>query len=244
MAPAEDTSASLAPAPVFVDDTGRRRALTRRVGRILVIGFTAYLGLLVVGFARDPRIGPIHLPTFGLPTLGLLAPPAPSALGEQTSRTDTAADLDIATAGAPARPPLAPGRSGSSPMAPEGGGGTGAGPIPALLPTTSGDASGPAPSPAADTDGGATPTTSAPTTTTTTTRNPGNGTKPSTTTTSTTAPATTTSPTTVPTTAPTPDPERGSGRDSEQDTGPAAAKGPDGTGAPGQQRKTTTTTAG
>ena len=53
--------------PVFVDDTGRRRALTRRGVRVLVVGFAGYLALLAAGFAGDPHLGPLGLPTFGLP---------------------------------------------------------------------------------------------------------------------------------------------------------------------------------
>ncbi|HEV3362605.1 MAG TPA: hypothetical protein VG795_00430, partial [Acidimicrobiia bacterium] len=70
MEQAEDVT-SLAPAPVFVDDTGRRRKLTRRVARVLLVGFSAYIGLLVMGFTGDHRLGPIHLPTVGFADLGL-----------------------------------------------------------------------------------------------------------------------------------------------------------------------------
>jgi hypothetical protein len=78
---------SAATPPVFVDDTGRRRILTRRAGRIVVLGFSGYLGLVALGFARDPQVGPVHLPTFGLPSLGLVVPPAPAVLGAQATRT-------------------------------------------------------------------------------------------------------------------------------------------------------------
>ena len=237
MEPAEGLSATIAPAPVFVDDTGRRRVLTRRAGRILVIGFAGYIGLMVVGLAGDPRVGRIHLPTFGLPNLGPVAPPAASVLGEHTSRSDSDADVEVATSGAPAGPPDAadrPGRPESSRRGPEVAAvGTNAGrPDPST--SASGGASPPGEqlvsvgSPA----GTATPTTWP--TTTTTSRNSGNGPKSSTTTSST---------TTMPTTS-TSEPGPGSGQGSGQSTGPVSAKGPDGTGAPGQQRKTTTTTAG
>ena len=94
--------------PVFVDDTGRRRILTRRAGRVVVVGFTAYLGRVALGFARDPKIGPIQLPTFGLPSLGLMIPPAPTVLGEQATRTASEKQVD-------------PGENGSGP---DPGGGT------------------------------------------------------------------------------------------------------------------------
>lgn len=93
---------SAAQPPVFVDDSGRRRILTRRTGRIVVIAFTGYLGLVGLGFARDPRVGPVHLPTFGLPSLGLMVPPAPSVLGEQATRT--AADAQPSEAERPTAP--------------------------------------------------------------------------------------------------------------------------------------------
>src|SRR5262245_11100321 len=47
------------------------------------------MGLLLVGVARDPRVGPLHLPTFGLPSLGLMTPPPPSVLGAEASPTGT-----------------------------------------------------------------------------------------------------------------------------------------------------------
>src|SRR5438270_4493782 len=73
-------------APVFVDDSGRRRTLARRAGRLLVLGFVGYLGLLGAGFARSPHLGRLALPTFGLPSL-VPAPESPATvLGEAASR--------------------------------------------------------------------------------------------------------------------------------------------------------------
>ena len=69
-------------APVFVDDSGRRRALARRAGRLVMAGFVGYLGLLGAGFARDPHLGPVALPTFGVHAS---EPPA-TVLGEAKTR--------------------------------------------------------------------------------------------------------------------------------------------------------------
>ena len=83
----EDITEQPATTPVFVDDTGRRRALARRAGRLLAVGFVGYLGLLGAGFAHDPRLGPLALPTFGLPSLVHTPQPPASVLGEATTRT-------------------------------------------------------------------------------------------------------------------------------------------------------------
>lgn len=213
---------SLAPAPVFVDDTGRRRRASRRVGRVLLLGFTAYLGLVVMGFARDPHLGPLQLPTIGLPDLGLMIPPDPLILGEETTRRPSAADIEVSTAASDGDVVQSP-PSGGRP-APSSGRGTetpghssppsGVSPAPGLAPTGIPAGSG---------------TTTTSTSTTTTTRPRGNSPTSSTTTTATTAPA---EPSTAAPTTP--------------GQGPVSAKGPDGSGppgygneAPGQQRKTT-----
>jgi hypothetical protein len=220
MEPAKEASGSLAP-PVFVDDTGRRRVLTRRAVRILVVGFTAYVGLLVVGFARDPRVGPLHLPTFGLPGLGLVPAPAPSVLGEEATRN--ASDAGVTTVDAATGPAD---RAVTSP-----GGHSAGTAAPGHLTTVGAPAAGAGSSPSHTGNPAApvtTTTTSAPATTTTST-NPGHGPKSTTTTTTTTSPTGN---------------GQGSGQGSEQGTGPVLAKGPDGTGAPGQERRPTTTTTG
>jgi hypothetical protein len=209
--------------PVFVDDTGRRRARARRVGRILVLGFVGYLALLAAGFARDPKLGAFGLPTFGLP--GLVHPQsAPTVLGEATTRPSP----DTAGAGAGGDATLNPVSSKATraidttarratPAGPAAGGGAGPGagqPIPG-------------PAPAAPATGQPAPTTTTSTTATTVPANPGHGSKGSTTTTSTTP--TTTAPTTSTTTPP-------------GQANAASGKGPDGSGAPGQLRRPTTTT--
>lgn len=229
----EHRSAKAGPTPVFVDDTGRRRALTRWVGGFVTIGFVGYLGLFAAGFAKDPRLGPLGLPTFGLPALH--PDPAPAVLGEVTDR----AGAEAANAGADlsaAPRPDRPGRSGlpSGPgtrSVPTGGT---PGPAPAsgtgAAPATPG-AAVPGSGPAATT-----PTTPS-TTTTAGAVHPGNERgAPATTTTSTTAPSSssTTSSTTTTTTTMTP----GHG------AGPVSATGPQGQGPPGQARKATTTTTG
>lgn len=218
---------NLAPVPVFVDDTGRRRRLTRRVGRLLLIGFTAYIGLVAMGFARDPRLGPLHLPTIGLSDLGLMIPPAPFVLGEQTTRTPATTEIEVSTAGAP---------DGGVPAAASSGGRPG--PNSGRISETPGRST--SPSGGTHPTGPATPglpagssATTSSTATTTTTVSRGHSPKSTTTTTATTAPST---PSTTSPAAP--------------GQGPVSAKGPDGSGPPGQgteppgqQRRTTTTTA-
>jgi hypothetical protein len=230
MEPAKEASGSLAPPPVFVDDTGRRRVLTRRAVRILVVGFTAYVGLLVVGFARDPRVGPLHLPTFGLPGLGLVPARAPSVLGEEATRN--ASDAGVTTVDAATGPAD---RAVTSP-----GGHSAGTAAPGHLTTVGAPAAGAgsSPSPTGNPAAPVTTTTASAPATTTTSTNPGHGPK-STTTTTTTSSTSTTSTTTSPTGN-----GQGSGQGSEQGTGPVQAKGPDGTGAPGQERRPTTTTTG
>jgi hypothetical protein len=217
---AEDL-ASLAPAPVFVDDTGRRRRLTRRVGRVLLVGFAAYIGLVMMGFARDPRLGPLHLPTIGLPDLGLVIPPAPLVLGEQTTGSPAAAEIEVSTAGASAGDVQSGPSSGVRPAAINSRGTGVSGP------RTSPSGLAPAPrSPATMPPAGSGATTTSTSATTTTA---GRGNSPKATTTSTAPTASLTPSTTTPTTP---------------GQGPVSAKGPDGSGPPGQQRKTTSTTGG
>jgi hypothetical protein len=206
--------------PVFVDDTGRRRVLTRRAGRVVVIGFSAYIGLVVLGFARNPEVGPVHLPTFGLPSLGLMVPPPPAVLGAQADRTAAgASEVGAADTSAPAEQAAAsrtPSPTGpSTPAAGQTSLPVGA--------SRAGSPAGPAPSarPAQPGTTTTSPSPSSPTSTTSST----------TTTTSTTA-----------TTAPAPGQGQGSGQTMGQGTGSTAAKGPDGTGAPGQERKPTSST--
>jgi hypothetical protein len=55
--------------PVFVDDSGSRRRLTRFVCRLIPIGVVAYLTLLGAGLVGDPRLSEP-----GLPAL-VVAPP-------------------------------------------------------------------------------------------------------------------------------------------------------------------------
>ena len=195
---------------MFVDDTGRRRILTRRAGRIVVLGFTGYLGLVALGFARDPRVGPVHLPTFGLPSLGLVVPPAPAVLDEQATGT-------AASSAPPAAAPVtSTGRETATPRPTT--------PPRALAPAGSQDASGKA------------KTTT--TTTTTTTGVPALSVP----TTASSSSSTTTSTTSTSTMSPAPGQDQGQGQG--QGFGTAATKGPDGSGPPGQLRKTTATPGG
>ena len=200
---------SAAPPPVFVDDTGRRRILTRRAGRIVVLGFTGYLGLVALGFARDPRVGPVHLPTFGLPSLGLVVPPAPAILGAETTRTAAEAgsgEADQATA--------PPGEVASSQS-----------PTTTLRSGTPSSAGGPTASRAMAPNTGL------------------QGSKSSTTTSPSTSSSSSTTSSTATTTTSTL-PGQGQGQGLVQRSDAASTRGPGDSGPPGQQRKTTTTTAG
>jgi len=208
------------PLPVFVDDSGRRRALARRVGRLVALGFVGYLALLAAGFARDPRLGAIGLPTFGLP--GLVHPgAAPAVLGESATRS--------ASAGAD---PADPGNStqpGRSDQKPRNGGPVDrptAAPVHAATAPSGGTTTGPGPT--------ATNPTTSTTGVTTTTGPAATGHSPKGSTTTTTSPTTTTTPTTTSTTSPAGPGNSGSST--------PTAKGPDGSGPPGQLHRPTTTT--
>lgn len=211
MEPVEDLPVNPAPAPVFVDDTGRRQALIRRLGRFVVIGFAAYIGLLVVGLTRDPRVGPVHLPTFGLPSLGLMTPPAPTVLGQEAARAATGSEVVTNGSSTPARTTSQSGRVRD--------------PRPSMTSTLV--SSSPA-SPSTTATPSLAPAAS--TTTTTAPTNPGHGSKSSSTTTTTTTSSTSGTPTTPTTTSTT---------NNGQGSGASSARGPDGTGAPGQLRKPT-----
>jgi hypothetical protein len=206
---------SVAQPPVFVDDTGRRRILTRRAGKVVVLGFTAYLGLVALGFARNPRVGPVQLPTFGLPSLGLMVPPAPTVLGEQASRT---AAEEPTTSGSGGEATTTAGGSTAAPQGdvPAGVAAPAATPIGRLAAPSRANAS------------------------------PATGLAPSSASSSSTltSSTTTTSSSTTTTTSPTPGQGQGLGQDQGQGYDSASTKGPDGSGPPGQSRKTTTTTAG
>lgn len=197
----------LATRPVFVDDTGRRRTLTRRAGRVLVAGFAGYLGLLAIGVARDPRLGPLALPTIGRPAFH--PAPAPAGLGGTTERTaaeatDAGADTAVLFATVQAGGVGLP-SGGAVPGLPARGSAVPSG---VQAPTT---------------------TTTRPTTTTSAPGRSGGGSQPTTTTTTMSSSTTTTT-----TTTGTPG----------QESGSATAKGPDGDGAPGQDRRATTNTTG
>lgn len=190
---------------MFVDDTGRRRILTRRAGRIVVLGFTGYLGLVALGFARDPRVGPVHLPTFGLPSLGLVVPPAPAVSDEQATGTA------VSSAPPATAPVTSTGRETATPRPTT--------PPPALAPAGSQATSGKAKT---------TTTTGVPALSVPTTASSSSTTTTSTTSTSTTSPAA----------------DQAQGQGQGQGFGTAATKGPDGSGPPGQLRKTTGTSGG
>ena len=228
-----DTDMNPAPPPVFVDDTGRRRALVRRAGRLMALGFVGYLALLAAGFARDPSLGAIGLPTFGRPGLVHSESP-PAVLHESSDRTTSDALAATGTSTTTSSSSKAPG-AGVRVSAPGGR----AGDRPGTDPTSgAGDGSPSGPLSGGPVSGGpatgqpAPPTTTSTSSTTTTApaSSSGHGSKgsPSTTSTSTTTTSTTTTPTTGP-------PRPGSSG--------ASGKGPAGNGPPGQLRKTTTTTA-
>jgi hypothetical protein len=203
--------------PVFVDDTGRRHARARRIGRVVVLGLAGYMGLLLVGVARDPRVGPLHLPTFGLPSLALMTPPPPSVFGAEANREAAGSNVPEAIGATPAETTIASAGHG-----------------PRLSPTTTSTTGRMSTSGIPTTSAAASPATApgVPTTTPPATK-PGNSPKSSTTTTTSTAPSTTT---TTSTTAPATGNGQGSG------AGAISGKGPDGSGAPGQTRRLTTPT--
>jgi len=209
--------------PVFVDDTGRRRARLRRAGRIVLLVFVGYLGLLGAGFARNPHLGPLGLPMFGMPSLVHAPDPPASVLGEATTR---AASDGATTGGESVAAADSKGRAGETTRrtVPAGDrpGQTGAGSTPTTVPA--GGSASPKAAPA-------TPPASPPATTSTTsgsmTTTTGHGKGTTTTTTDPTS-------TTTTTTAPSP---------SGQGTSATSGKGPDGSGPPGQARRPTTTTS-
>jgi hypothetical protein len=215
-------------APVFVDDTGRRRTRARRAGRLLVLGFIGYLALLGAGFARDPHLGPLPLPTFGMPSLVHTPDPPATVLGEATTRPTTGSAETAGDGQTPASSSKA-GRTvdTSHRAAPTGEGGAastaGTGPAGGSTGPTGAPAGSPAGQPATtSTTSGSTTTTTSPSTTT------GHG-KGTTTTTTTTGPSSTTTTTTT---------QSASGQGANASSG----KGPDASGPPGQARRPTTTT--
>ena len=85
------TTPDAAPAPVFVDDTGRRHRAVRVVGWVIGVVVVAYLALLGISLVGSPGIVPLSLPALGR----LLPGPA-------------AAPLEAVTRGHGPREPLLP----------------------------------------------------------------------------------------------------------------------------------------
>ncbi len=83
-------------AAVFVDRSGRRRAVLRRIGPILALPILVYLGLLVSTFVGGPTVSSPLLPE--APSAGG-EQPAHSPAGATSPGTATDPDEDEATAG-------------------------------------------------------------------------------------------------------------------------------------------------
>src|SRR5438067_12879941 len=63
-----------APAPVFVDDSGRRHRVVRAIGWVLGAVVAGYLGLLGVSLVGSPGFVPLSLPALGRILPGPAAP--------------------------------------------------------------------------------------------------------------------------------------------------------------------------
>lgn len=149
------------PAPVFVDDTGRRHRFVRGFGWILAAVITVYLALLTVSLVGSPGLVPLSLPAVGR----VLPGPAAPLLSDGSRAGRTAGEL-VPTAATPAaRVPAGAGTavvsaaqapSGQSQLATRARSGT-----PAPAPTTAPHATAtPAPTPTHTSQGKSTTTTS------------------------------------------------------------------------------------
>ena len=85
------------PAPVFVDDTGRRHRFVRGFGWILAAVITVYLALLTVSLVGSPGLVPLSLPAVGR----VLPGPAAPLLSDGSRAGRTAGEL-VPTAATPA----------------------------------------------------------------------------------------------------------------------------------------------
>lgn len=74
MTPATPPTTDAAPAPVFVDDSGRRHRFVRLVGWCLGILMLAYLALLGISLVGSPGLLPLSLPAIGRLLPGPAAP--------------------------------------------------------------------------------------------------------------------------------------------------------------------------
>ena len=74
------TTPDAAPAPVFVDDTGRRHRAVKVVGWAVGVIVLAYLALLGISLVGSPGIVPLSLPALGR----ILPGPAAAPLGAAT----------------------------------------------------------------------------------------------------------------------------------------------------------------
>ena len=80
MPPASPPSPQAAPAPVFVDDTGRRHRIVRLIGWVAGGLTLAYLALLGVSLIGSPGLVPLSLPAIGRVLPGPSAPQIGTAL--------------------------------------------------------------------------------------------------------------------------------------------------------------------
>jgi hypothetical protein len=98
-----ETLMAAAPAPIFVDQSGRRRLHVRRVGRVIRVCVLVYFLLVAAGFAKLSSV-----PRLSLPRVGSILPPTPprgsAALGPNalfTPASATGAPTQLVDPGAP-----------------------------------------------------------------------------------------------------------------------------------------------
>ncbi|MFJ1702624.1 hypothetical protein [Kitasatospora sp. NPDC088346] len=126
------------PSPVFVDSSGRRQRLVRRLGRLLVIPAAGYVVLLVSTLLGGPTVHSPLLPAAQAPQ----PVPAPSAAPQSPGPT-----AEVSGTPAPRRTPVPAANGGGASVRATAsrGGPSDASPVPSGSATTSAD-----PSPSAD----------------------------------------------------------------------------------------------
>ncbi|WP_371501150.1 hypothetical protein OG871_30170 [Kitasatospora sp. NBC_00374] len=139
--PAAAFAAHRPPSPVFVDSSGRRQRLVRRLGRLLVIPAAGYVVLLVSTLLGGPTVHSPLLPAAQAPHPVPAPPAAPQSAGPTAEVSGTPAP--------PRTPAPAANGGGASVRATASRGGTSdASPVPSASATTSAE-----PSPSADPGG-------------------------------------------------------------------------------------------
>lgn len=89
-------SSDAAPAPVFVDDSGRRHRAVRVFGWLVGVVMVGYLALLAISLVGSPGLVPLSLPALGRILPGPGAPP----IAGTSSRSHTRPELVVPTAAA------------------------------------------------------------------------------------------------------------------------------------------------